>query len=190
MNILAALKEQTKEQHKNLEEHIDVLSKMFSKDDYTRLLCNFYGFYQPLEAQLSSQIDWKNLPYDFENRRKTPALEKDLGDLAVNCREIPACQDLPKLENPAEALGCLYVLEGATLGGQIISRHLRQSLEISPENGGAFFNGYGAETGAKWKDFCQILLTFADNPQTEAQIIESAKQTFTKFTAWQHIATN
>jgi heme oxygenase len=50
------------------------------------------------------------------------------------------------------AVGCLYVLEGATLGGQFISRHLA-TLGIGPANGGLFFHGYGAKTGEMWKSF-------------------------------------
>ena len=75
-----------------------------------------------------------------------PLLKRDLEklsgeDFEINLLEI--CRDLPLVETFAQTLGCPYVLEGATLGGQVVGRHLRENLNLSPENGAAFFNSYG-----------------------------------------------
>jgi heme oxygenase len=51
---------------------------------------------------------------------------------------LPQYHDLPDIEDWPRMLGCLYVLEGATLGGQIISRHLQRTLHIDAINGAAF----------------------------------------------------
>ena len=50
-----------------------------------------------------------------------------------------SADDLPDLQGVQEALGCLYVVEGSTLGGQVIARHLRQTLGVDPRCGGSFF---------------------------------------------------
>ena len=48
-------------------------------------------------------------------------------------------------------LGALYVLEGATLGGQVLRREMAQRLGVNADNGGAFLDVYGAETGRRWR---------------------------------------
>jgi hypothetical protein len=36
------------------------------------------------------------------------------------------------LDDPGALIGTLYVIEGATLGGEVISRHLHKHLELGP----------------------------------------------------------
>ncbi len=78
------------------------------------------------------------------------------------------------------ALGCLYVLEGATLGGQVISRHLAK-LGIGPENGGRFFNGYGARTGEMWKSFQTSATAYCVTHDQISEAVDGAKWTFERF---------
>lgn len=54
----------------------------------------------------------------------------------------------------AEALvGALYVLEGSTLGGQVIARQLAESIGVYPGKGASFFYGHGDDTQAHWEGF-------------------------------------
>jgi heme oxygenase (biliverdin-IX-beta and delta-forming) len=180
--ILAKLKEATREQHENLENTVTVMDQMFSLENYKELLCKFYRFYSSIEPEID-KLDLKAAGYDFDKRRKLPKLEKDLKNLEVleAAKGLPRWEGVPPLRNNAQAFGSLYVMEGATLGGQIINRHLKEHLGISPENGGAFFNGYGAETGPMWKEFMGIANAFAENAGQDDVIIDSAKQTFDSF---------
>jgi heme oxygenase len=55
----------------------------------------------------------------------------------------------------AEALGLLYVTEGATLGGRTILRSLAaQGVNL---RGLAFLDPYGGQTGAMWMRFRSVL---------------------------------
>ena len=45
-------------------------------------------------------------------------------------KSIKHLHRLPPLETQADAFGCLYVLEGATLGGRVISRHIERALGL------------------------------------------------------------
>jgi heme oxygenase len=180
--ILAKLKEATREQHEGLENTVDVMDQMFTLENYKTLLTKFYRFYSSIEPQID-KLDLSGTGYNFDERRKLPKLEADLKHLGVfeKAEQMPKWDGVPPLENSAQAMGSLYVMEGATLGGQIINRHLKEHLGISPENGGAFFNGYGAETGPKWKEFMAIANTFAEDGTQDEVIIDSAKQTFDSF---------
>lgn len=178
--ILAKLKEATRAQHENLENTVDVMSKMFSPEDYKILLTKFYRFYAAIEPKVAeNHLDTAG--FDFAERRKTPLLEKDLQALGIleNVREnVKLWQDLPALETPAAAFGSVYVMEGATLGGQVIMRHLKQHLDITPENGGAFFNSYGANVGPMWKSFGAAITVFAEKNQDDETIVGAARETF------------
>ena len=181
--ILAKLKEATKAQHDNLENTVNVMDNLFSLEDYKTLLTKFYRFYAAIEPKVAAN-DLRVADFDFIVRRKLPLLEKDLkalGTFENVQKEVALWEDLPALDSVAAAFGSLYVMEGATLGGQVIMRHLKQHLDITPENGGAFFNSYGAEVGPMWKSFCATATQFAEANQDDETIINAARETFDSF---------
>ncbi len=180
--ILAKLKEATREQHEALENTVDVMNRMFTLDDYKALLGKFYRFYaaiEPAVAAGAASVDG----FDFEERRKTPLLERDLAALGVldEVRAAGLWDELPEEDSAAKAFGSMYVMEGATLGGQVITRHLKQHLGIDPETGGAFFNSYGANVGPMWKAFGTAATAFAEEANADEEIVRSAKDTFDSF---------
>ena len=181
--ILAKLKEATRAQHEGLEGSVDVMSRMFALEDYKTLLTKFYRFYAAIEPELEKLV-WSDVGYDFEERRKLPKLEEDLMNLGLDLVEIKSAapfSQIPNVDDFARAFGTLYVLEGATLGGQIIKRHLKEHLGLTPENGGSFFNGYGEQTGMMWKSFGTVITAFAENGDHDDAIVETAKETFDSF---------
>nr|WP_262512340.1 biliverdin-producing heme oxygenase [Adhaeribacter arboris] len=78
----------------------------------------------------------------------------------------------------------MYVMEGSTLGGKVISKIVYETLGYTPENGIAFFNGYGTQTGPKWKAFQEALTRFALTPAQEEAIVTTATRTFQKLEVW------
>jgi len=159
----------------------------FSLPDYRRLLARFYGFYVPLEARLVVWSRAEGRGIDYAERVKAPDLERDLialGETAETIAQLPRCAALPALTTEADGLGCLYVVEGSTLGGQAITRQLQKSLGLSPESGAAFFNGYGAETGARWKAFGFRLEEAAARLEQDDSIVAGANETFRTLGDW------
>ena len=75
------------------------------------------------------------------------------------------------------AAGALYVLEGSTLGGQIIVRHLQKTLAPGFK-GSAYFSAYQHKTGSMWKEFLQQLTALPQSDFEEQQIISGAIKTF------------
>ena len=187
MMILAKLKEQTAEQHQRLEAKLDILARLSSPQGYKSLLEQFYGFYLPLEIHLGSVMCPAGSLSNFTARRKTPLLEKDLLFLDLSERdlaELPQCQKLPTVESEAQAFGCLYVLEGATLGGQIISKYVADKLGYERERGATFFKSYGAEVRAMWCGFVQALGEYAMAHDADDEVVAAAVDTFDKFDQW------
>lgn len=181
--ILAKLKEATREQHDALENVVDVMNRTFSVADYRTLLRKFYRFYSAVESRMPLE-DLKAEGLDIELRRKVPKLERDLLhlDALEEARAAAEWDDLPELDSTAKAFGAAYVMEGATLGGQVITRHLHEHLGLTPEAGGAFFNSYGKEVGPMWKQFGAAVTAYSErNPEHDEAIVESARQTFDCF---------
>lgn len=180
--ILAKLKEATRDQHEALENVVDVMNSTFSVDDYKRLLTKFYRFYSAIEPTLPVD-ELSAAGFDVKQRRKTPLLQRDLEHLGVlaDAKKAPAFTYIPTLDTAAKAFGSIYVMEGATLGGQIITRQLKEHLGITPENGGAFFSSYGANVGPMWKQFGAIITAFAEKAGDDDAIVMAARETFDSF---------
>ncbi len=181
---LITLRNATGPLHKRLETNLNLLSPSFSRMNYLCLIQAFWGYYHPLEASLTRVPELHDWLPDIAMRSKLPLLAADLKALGVDgdvldrlsiCHELPACTDL------ATALGCLYVLEGSTLGGQVISRHLKNVFNLDAENGAAFFTGYGEQTGAMWQTFRTVLITATVD---ENALIHAACETFITLERW------
>ena len=177
--LFARLKSGTEQQHQEIETLIDPMKNFASLEAYKAHLLKTWTFYRPLEANLAA-LDWNAVGIDFVSRRKAPLLEEDMRFLGVpHSPTEERKQPLDRI-NLDFALGCLYVLEGATLGGQIISRHLAK-LGIEPENGGRFFNGYGPKTGEMWKSFQTSATNYCVAEAQIEQAVMGARATFTSF---------
>ena len=177
------LKEETKQNHQILEKAlVSRLKAIRSVPEYTAMLGLFYGYFGGLETLINKAIDTTQLP-DSKERRKTQAIANDIEELGANTPKKAYGDDLPRITNHLDALGALYVIEGSTLGGKIISKMMQQQLELG-DKGLSFFLSYGDNTEAMWDSFKDALNTQAKNPEQEAVIIAAANQTFLKFGEW------
>jgi heme oxygenase len=176
--VFAHLKQHTHTQHIHLEQTIDIANQIQNEHQYRDVLAAFYGFYKPLEERLDTIQGLEII--NFKARHKVGLLQRDLTHLGLSESEIeqlPLCMDLPHVESLAEALGCLYVLEGSTLGGQIISRHL-QELPHS------FFTSYGSQVGKLWTELKIAAEQFAHEPHSYDVLTTAAQDTFAKLDHW------
>ena len=185
-SLLEALRTGTALLHVALEKRLPFFSERLDADWYQRLLQAYYGFYAPMEAAL---YDCDLIPEGFDRvlRVKTPTLVNDLRALSLNDHAInalPRCANLPVLDTPAACLGALYVLEGATLGGQVLRREMAQRLGVNADNGGAFLDVYGAETGRRWKDFLDYLGRQPLDADDKQRAVTAACSTFSCFEQW------
>ena len=146
------LKRETADLHQRLETELGLLEPELSLHRYRRVLEAFYGFYAPVEASLA-RLAAAGPPLGFPLRARSELIESDLLALGLSRRELaelPRCTDLPRLSCPEDLAGCLYVLEGACLGGQVIAPALRQRLGVAKGSGASFFVGDAEGTSARW----------------------------------------
>jgi heme oxygenase len=144
-------------------------------EEYVRCLQHLYPAYAAIEHVIDPYL--ASLPgLRWPERRKTPALVRDLAVFGAK----PALSPLSfAVRCPAEAWGALYVIEGATLGGQIISRKLARHEWFDGLEGREHFAGYQAACNTMWTGFRSHLLAAQDGcPVFAAAAIAGAQEAF------------
>lgn len=184
--VMARLKAHTHTAHMRLEKNryaVALAQHTLSREAYAAFLLKFHSFYTPLEPRLLACGDLLTLGLDYAERQKLPALTRDLLTLGVNPADYPVCPTVPEVTDLATALGVLYVVEGSTLGGQIIHRQLRALFGDEAESVMHFFGGYGPLTGPRWKAFGVLVNTHV-TPAMKPATLRAAEATFSMFEAW------
>jgi heme oxygenase (biliverdin-IX-beta and delta-forming) len=180
------LRDSTRDIHRRLDFALESQGLMAKLEGYQSILMRFLGLYRPLEADLAG-ISWGDSRIDIGDRMKSSWLGVDLQYLGMATRDIeqlPDCRSTPRPASMAEGLGVLYVLEGATLGGQVIARQLYSRLGIGAENGGRFFAAYGEKTGVMWRQLVAALDRFGEDDTAATAIERMAVATFQCFENW------
>jgi len=172
---MAALRQSTAQRHAAIEQLL-ALDAPFGLDHYGRILCGFEAFLSVWEPALARALPSQLRPW-FLSRCRGELARRDLASLGLPRLPAPAPAHLFLPGLPA-ALGSLYVLEGSALGGQVIARQVARDHGLGPLDGAAYFNGWGARTGAMWREFQQVLQAHEPGPQGRAQACASAQATF------------
>jgi heme oxygenase len=180
------LRAATQDLHDSLEQKLDLLRPNLDLRNYRQLLERTYGYYDPLENQLTKAAE--NQPWTNEviSRCKSSALQADLRWLGVKQQTIaalPRATRLPPIENFADVLGVMYVLEGASLGGKVLAKHFQNRWGLSKNGGASFLNFYGPELTENWDHYINWLeasLPEADLPRA----IGTARATFETMGSW------
>ena len=89
----------------------------------------------------------------LEERKKRPLIEQDLKSLDLDHQK--ATEEL-SFSSENEALGAMYVIEGSTLGGNVIAKQLSKTEEFDDVTFN-FFGCYRENTGSMWKNFKEVL---------------------------------
>jgi heme oxygenase len=182
-SILERLKLETAADHAAIEEASAILHPRLSVEGYRAYLEDTFGFYRIAEPQLARMGVWQLLGLPAIERFKLPLLIRDLQALGcVDPSSLPVCEAPPEWPGPAEAIGAAYVLEGSTLGGNVISRHIQQRFGADVPR--AFLECYGASTGEQWRALRTALPRFATSREIENRMISGAQSTFRAFTRW------
>lgn len=164
MNLLECLRNETRDVHEALHGH-PLLAPLVSPDitfrDYQYALLAFERFYRTLEPCLigadtpptAPVLNW--LAEDMRRQDLKPA------EIQVS---------LPNLHTTSQIWGYLYVKQGSTLGGSVITKSLKRHLGLSPLTEQRFFAGFGDQNSAQWKKFIENLFARASSLQVNETI--------------------
>lgn len=181
--LLQRLRAETAEAHASLEAALDILAEPLRQDRFARLLERFWGFHAAWEPALARALGDDAF---LAPRGKLALLQRDLvalGRTADQIERLPLCLEAARLTaDHGSALGSLYVMEGSTLGGQVISRAL-QAAPWLPAGGLGYFDPYGPLTGQMWRGFRDYASAHA-SPAADDIIVDGARAAFERLQAW------
>lgn len=174
------LKDETALLHQALE-NLPLSKKLLGN----HLLIEDYLIYLDLMEDVVSEVESTIFPFlvdeisDLSERRKSKSLFRDFQALDYRKPNQKKIFHLSKEEVQTPfALGILYVIEGSTLGGKVIYKHIQKTLGLNEKSGAAYFYGYGEKTGELWKNFLFQLTEYEQLNQNGDRIIAGANFAF------------
>ncbi|WP_040337078.1 biliverdin-producing heme oxygenase [Candidatus Blastococcus massiliensis] len=183
-DVLRLLRTGTAAEHDDVERTLDLLDPSLSRARLAHVLDLMHGFWRAAESGLDRWAD--AFPVDagtvaWPRRRRAELFAADLRALGT-AASAPLPQ-LPPVPGTDEALGRMYVLEGSTLGGVFIDRHLAGLLDLAGVRVRAF-SPYGEETGAMWAAFRRATRARVAGGGDSATMLASARTTFAALADW------
>jgi heme oxygenase len=180
------LKQETKANHQQLEKMlVRQMKSVSTMEGYIKILQLFYCYFGGLEEKINNFIIPQQMEEEhFFQRRKAIRLVNDIKVLGGIVKEKCTDKDLPEISNDLQAFGALYVIEGSTLGGRVITKMMQRQVDTESLHGFSFFTGYGDETELRWSSFKQLINNQGYNQDDKKVVVEAANDTFVKFKRW------
>ena len=183
-DVLHLLRTGTAAEHRAVEDTLDLLDPDLDRARLAQVLELLHGFWVAAESGLdawAARLPADAAALDWSRRRRAGLFAADLAALGA---PVPAVAPLlPPLDGTDEALGRLYVLEGSTLGGTFIDRHLAALPGLADVRIRAF-SPYGAETGLMWAAFRRAARAHVAAGGDSDRVLTSARGTFAALAGW------
>jgi len=181
------LKQHTAAEHSQLEEqmYVDrIMQRTLTVPMYHTLLATNYLAHQRYEKLIFGALDAHIVEkLDVPSRAKLSALESDVEYEGIDKKSLleDFASTAPELKDSMFALGMMYVLEGATLGGSMIVKQLKLNPHFSADHHFSYYGCYGSELIAKWQQFLAVL---NEVPEDQHQsVLEGASFLFKEIAA-------
>jgi heme oxygenase (biliverdin-IX-beta and delta-forming) len=186
VDVLTTLRSATAAEHEQVENTLALMDPQLRRDRLVEVLARLHAFWTAAEAGLDTWA--RREPADAETvhwsrRRRAHLFATDLRALGA-ADETDDVPRLPDVEDTDQALGRLYVLEGSTLGGTFISRHLTTLPALGPGVVVGAFAPYGSETGAMWHAYRRVTRARVAAGGDAGRLVDAARATFTALAEW------
>ena len=185
-DVLTELRAATAVEHEQVESALGLMDPHLGRDRLVAVLARLHAFWTAAEAGLDAWA--RRHPADAQTvawarRRRAHLFADDLRALGAPT-DVSTHPGLPAVEDTDQALGRLYVLEGSTLGGAFISRHLAALPTLGPGVRLGAFSPYGTETGAMWHAYRRVTRERVAAGGDAGRVVGAARATFTALAAW------
>lgn len=186
-DVLRRLRTDTAAEHDAVERTLDLLDPELTRARLVRVLALMRGFWCAAEAGLdawaatepaaAAEVAWSQ-------RRRARLFAGDLTALGAAPSTAPDSPELSPVPDTNDALGRLYVLEGSTLGGVFIDRHLASLPQLADAAPLRAFTPYGEHTGAMWHAYRTATRAWVAAGGDAGRVVTAAQQTFSALAAW------
>lgn len=182
----AALREATKAVHERLH-HVPAFAALaagaLDRAGYRALLARLYGFHAPMEAAMAEALAGRFAPAAWQRADLLRADLAALGEGEPTLARLPRIRPPARLSDP-EAMGCLYVLEGSTLGGRHLARQLDFVLPPGSTAGRSFLAAGSQPHRIRWADLGAALDAAGTDPAALRAMLAGAADAFARYEAW------
>jgi heme oxygenase len=185
-DVLRELRTATAEEHDRVESALDLMDPHLDRDRLVDVLGRLHAFWLPAEAGLDAWARRRPedaAALDWDRRRRAGLYAADLRALGADA-DPGGRPDLPDVRDTDEALGRLYVMEGSTLGGTFIDRHLATLPGLAGGPRLRCFSPYGTDTGAMWHAFRRVTRAHVAGPGDAGRVVAAARTTFAVLADW------
>lgn len=183
-DVMRLLRTGTATEHRTVEEILDLLDPRLDRDRLAHVLGLMHGFWVSAEQGLdewAARLPADAAALDWAGRRRSGLFAGDLAALGTAAPHgTPGLAPVPGTD---EALGRLYVLEGSTLGGAFIDRHLAGLPGLAGVRIRAF-SPYGPDTGSMWAALRRVTRGHVAAGGDVDRILASAGDTFRALAEW------
>jgi heme oxygenase len=156
-----------------------------SRDEYIRQLVTTYGFEAPYEAACQYTPGLGHA-IDLRGRCRSGLIAQDLLALGWKPEEVTQvrCRSTAPFQDPAEALGWMYVVERAMLchleaRDEIVGRFVDLARACS------YLAGYETSVSRRWSELGIAIDRICTSQRIGSRVIEAAKEALSALHEWQ-----
>jgi heme oxygenase len=184
------LKAETSEVHAQTETipfNAGIMAKTMPQARYAGQLACWFRVHEVLEASLNASVDPVVQAAWPGTTERAPLLQADLAwhvDADVPAEAEQATTDMVEwvggvgASDPRCLLGILYVLEGSTLGGMILSKCIAEMYGCDGDAGLAYYSAHGNKVMPNWMEFKARMNAAVTSLDDQARLIDAASETF------------
>ncbi len=187
---MSRLRAETRAQHETTEAipfSAAILAGVLPRASYAAQLAALLPVHRALESAIAARLHPSYEAVWSDDMLRTPLLEADLDDLGATEEEARMArpeaielagwiQDLAA-SDPVAVLGVVYVLEGSTLGGSVLRRHLASAYGLT-DAGLRYYSPYGNHPKPHWVTFSERMDAAITDPGDADRVVAAASETF------------
>jgi heme oxygenase len=190
--IMSRLRAETRAQHEATEAipfSAAILAGVLPRASYAAQLAALLPVHRALESAIAGRLHPSCEAVWSDDMLRTPLLEADLDDLGATEEEArlarPEAIELAgwiqglAASDPVAVLGVLYVLEGSTLGGAVLRRHLAIAYGLT-DAGLRYYSPYGIHPKPHWVAFSERMDAAITDAGDADRVVAAASETFVR----------
>jgi heme oxygenase len=179
---MLSLRTATRDAHESIDTDMRRGDWLRSPSSYAGFLERNLRFHRIVEAAVAP-VALRLEGLGYADRRRSPLLQDDLDALAragvfPGPKEQPSVRVPPLLINgPGAAFGCLYVIEGAMLGGTVLAQWIESRLGYDRGFGASSFAAHRGTTMKRWRAFGALVEARVASVSGDRVLMLTAAQT-------------
>lgn len=181
-DILSRLRTATNDLHHSVEQCAygeEIKNCSISLNQYQELIYKNYYIHRHIDDAFQEYL--KQFPSSFLQKfviYRSNWLAQDVSYFSTasskHFHNLPTFQ----FSNPAQILGCLYVIEGSMLGGNLIWKHLQKTKSLNAIEYFHFYEKGSLTVRERWLQFMQLLKSYPWSEEEMMLAEDAACKTF------------